>query len=111
VSPIEVPADWNDVALGITAAGQQQYLLGHRDGHRLGWHQSADAHWKAGWASGVEYAAARDLEFAHIVAQEYQLLESQGERGRDLVRRLLDATRTAENRRKHAQRFERRAAA
>lgn len=111
MSPIEVPADWNDVALGITAAGQQQYLLGHRDGHRLGWHQSADAHWQAGWASGVEYATVGNLEFARMVEQEFHRRELQGERARDLVRRLIDATRTAENRRKFAQQFERRDAA
>lgn len=107
----ETPASWEDVAFAVASARREGYLLGHQDGHRLGWHQSADAHWKAGWNSGVEYARARDLEFAHVVAQEYQALELQGERGRDLVRRLIDAAKTAENRRKFAQQFERRHAA
>ena len=107
----QTPASWEDVAFAVASARREGYLLGHRDGHRRGWDQSAEAHWKAGWESGVEYATARDLEFARMVEQEFHRRELQGERTRDLVRRLIEAGRTAENRRKFNQRFPGRAAA
>ncbi|MEW1989187.1 hypothetical protein AB0365_09790 [Brevibacterium casei] len=107
----ETPASWEDVAFAVAAARREGYLLGHRHGHKRGWDQGFNLGWNRGFESGVEYATARDLEFAHVVAQEYQTLELQGERGRDLVRRLISAAQTAENRAKFNQQFERRHAA
>lgn len=78
---------------------------GDRDGHKRGWYQAADIFWTKGFEAGVESARASDLEFARMVEQEYHRRELQGERTRDLVHQLIESARTAENRRKWAQRF------
>lgn len=89
-----------DVSFGIHSGRIAGYLEGHRVGHRAGW--------SAGFEAGVATARAQDHEFASLVEQEYHRRQLQGESSKDLVRRLLDALRTEENR----QRFdERRAAA
>lgn len=92
------PAEWIDVSFGI----QQGYLDGYRAGHR-------DGH-LAGWEAGIRSATAQDAEFARVVEQEYHRRELQGESARDLVKRLLDALRTEENRAKHPHFQTRRAA-
>lgn len=91
-------AEWIDVSFGV----QQGYLAGYRAGHR-------DGH-LAGWEAGIRSASAQDTVFAQMVEQEYHRRELQGEREADLVKRLLDALRTEENRAKHPHFQTRRAA-
>lgn len=85
----ETPAEWSDVSFGITSGFIEGYQRGHRDGHRAGFEQ------------GIQVATARDLEFARMVEQEYHRRTLQGEREADLVRRLIDALRTEQNRENH----------
>lgn len=85
----EPPADWHDVSFGITSGFLDGYRAGHRDGHL------------AGWEAGIRSAAAQDLEFARIVEQELHRRELQGESARALVKRLIDALRTEQNRQNH----------
>lgn len=77
---------WTDVSFGINSGWINGYRLGHKDGHRSGFEQ------------GIQVASARDLEFARMVEQEFHRRELQGERASDLVRRLIDALRTEQNR-------------
>lgn len=85
----ETPAQWHDVSFGITSGFLEGYRQGHRDGHY------------AGWEAGIRSASAQDAQFARIVEQEFHRRELQGESAKDLVRRLIDALRTEENRSKH----------
>lgn len=82
----EAPADWHDVSFGISSGYVAGYRAGHRDGHLAGFEQ------------GIQVASARDEAFARMVEQEYHRRELQGESAKDLVRRLLDALRTEQNR-------------
>ncbi|MGO3680332.1 hypothetical protein [Brevibacterium aurantiacum] len=87
---------WADLSFGIHSGRIDGYLAGHRVGHRAGW--------SAGFDAGVATARAQDKEFAEMVEQEFHRRELQGESNKTLVRRLLDALRTEENR----QRFDER---
>lgn len=89
----ETPADWHDVSSGVHFGYIDGFVAGHAAGHRAGW--------QAGFEAGTESATARDLEFARMVEQEYHRRELQGERASDLVRRLIDALRTEQNRQNH----------
>lgn len=80
------PADWQEVSFGIQQGYLSGYLAGHAVGHRDGFEQ------------GIRVASARDETFARMVEQEFHRRTLQGEREADLVRRLLDALRTEQNR-------------
>ncbi|WP_167559740.1 hypothetical protein [Brevibacterium sp. LS14] len=82
----DYPPEWWDVSFGIRSG----YVDGYRDGHR-------DGHY-AGWEAGIRAASAQDAEFARMVEQEFHRRELQGEREADLVRRIIDALRTEQNR-------------
>ncbi|HCG56408.1 MULTISPECIES: hypothetical protein [Brevibacterium] len=95
---------WYDVAFAIQSAAREAYLRGDRSGHERGWKGAWNRAWETGFESGVQFATAQDAEFAQMVEQEYHRRELQGESSKTLVRRLLDALRTEENR----QRFDER---
>lgn len=80
---------WSDVSQALVWGERNGYTLGYRQGHR------------DGFVSGQAAAQAQDLEFARMVEQEFHRRELQGESAKDLVRRLIDALRTEENRSKH----------
>lgn len=93
---------WADLSFGIHSGRIAGYLEGHRVGHRDGW--------SAGFEAGAATARAQDAEFARMVEQEFHRRELQGQSAKDLVRQLLDALRTEEQRQKYNYSFERRAA-
>lgn len=94
---------WADLSFGIRSGRIDGYLAGHRAGHYAGW--------SAGFEAGAAAARAQDQEFARLVVQEFHRRELQGESAKALVRRLLDALRTEENRRHYPEHFQPRRAA
>lgn len=80
---------WSDVSQALVWGERNGYTLGYRQGHR------------DGFVSGQAAAQAQDAEFAALVEQEFHRRTLQGEREADLVRRLIDALRTEQNRQNH----------